>query len=115
MVHERRRIVSVETVRPGWRAVYRCAGGIAAREITAWALVEKCERGVAHGVDRVGLVVEEDHIVFADQVTGSGDRFRGYAAPGVDLQSLQVAERSNGSDRRYADLREDSLASSWFG
>ena len=115
MVHERRRIVGVETVRPGWRAVYRCPSGIGAREIAAWALVERYERGVAHGVDRVGLVVEEDRIAFADQVTDSGDRFCGYAAPGVALQSLQVTERSNGSDRRYADLREGSLASSWFG
>jgi hypothetical protein len=117
MARTKRRILSLEMVDPGWRAVYRTEHGISARELAAWALVERHEPDADAHVGRVGLVVEGDAaIVFADELGEMDlDAFCGYAPPGVDIHA--VDERASGEDpaTHYVDVHEICHASMWFG
>lgn len=117
MGRTKRHILSLEMADPGWRAVYRTTDGVTARELAAWALVERLEEESHTHVGRVGLVVEHgDRIVFVDQAGEGETSFCGYAPPGADVRAFQPQDASpHDPTSLYVDIQDVCHTSRWFG
>jgi hypothetical protein len=115
MEDQDRHIVSLATVSPGWRAIYRHGDGYVTREVTAWALVEDEGSHAESPESMVGIVVDHGHTEFADQVGIEGCRFCGYAGPNEDPRSILHQSLGMAMVEPSARSKAKSFASTWFG
>jgi hypothetical protein len=115
MEEHERHILSLATVSPGWRAVYRRGEDVTTRPITAWALIEDEAHHEATPQCMVGIVVEDGHTAFADQIGVADCRFCGYAGPGDDPHSVLRRSVDAALVEPAARSKAKSFASTWFG